>query len=118
MEACLLVCRHVADLVQYGRALCTLDQAGAIIFCNTSIEKGFRGVGVALALDDVGAGLRYILLLVDVAVHAAYVHTEVFGHVALVVLTVSEGFGLVSFVRELVVFVELIFVILVLTASQ
>ena len=57
--------------------------------------------------------------MVDVAVHAAYVHTEVFGHVALVVLTASEGFGLVSFVRELVVFVELTFVLLlVLTASQ
>lgn len=109
----MLVRRHVADLVQRGCALGALDQTGAIVLSNTGKEKGFRGVGVALALDDVGARLRYILLLVDVAVHAAYVHTEVFGHVALVVLTVSE-----SFIRELVVFVELTFVLLIATASQ
>ena len=123
MEACLLVRRHVADLVHHGRALGALDQAGAIIFSNTGKEKGFRRVGVALALDDVGTRLRYILLLVDVAVHAAYVHTEVLGHVALVVLAVSELLGLVSFVREGIVgfrafFAQRAFVLVVATASQ
>ena len=118
MEACLLVRRHVADLVQRGCALCAIYQAGAIVLSNTGKEKGFRRVGVALALDDIGARLRHILLLVDVAVYAAYVHTEIFGHVALVVLTVSEGLELVSLVRELVVFVELTFVRVVATALQ